>query len=230
MNMRMWIIFAVAVVGVLAGLVYLSQNESVDVDGIDHTKIQTNTDDNSLTTIGDRVYGNPKADVVLIEYGDFQCPGCAGFHRNFQPLMEEYEDSVAFVFRNFPITSIHPNALAAAATVEAAGQQDKYWDMWHLVFSKQNEWSGLNGNQRDSQFREYAAELKLDLDKFNEDITSTKISQKITFDQSLGKANGVTGTPSIYLNGEMIATEQYDSTDKIRSTLDKAIKEAEKDS
>lgn len=222
--MRMWTIFAIAVIGILAGLVYLSQRESVDVSTIDHTKIQTET--NQQNSIKDHVFGNPEADVVLIEYGDFQCPGCATFHNNFEPLMEEYKDSVAFVYRNFPLTSIHPNARAAAATVEAAGLQGKYWDMWNLVFSQQNEWSGLNGSQRDSQFREYAADLKLNLEKFNEDISSTKISQKLNYDQALGKANDVTGTPSLHLNGEVVATEAYNSADAIRSTLDKAIKDA----
>lgn len=225
MNMRMWIIFAVAVVGILAGLVFLSQQESIDVSAVDHAKIQTDT--NAQTPIGDHVFGDPEADVVLIEYGDFQCPGCANFYRNLSPIMEDYEDSVAFVFRNFPLTSMHPNARAAAATVEAAGQQGKYWEMHDVIFSKQNEWGGLNGNQRDNQFREYAADLELDLDKFNDDISSTAISQKINFDQALGKDNGVTGTPSIFLNGEMIATDKYNSTDVIRSTLDKAIKDAE---
>lgn len=227
MNMRMWSIFAVAVVGILAGLVYLSQRESIDVTAVDHTKIQTET--NEQVAIKDHVFGNPDADVVLVEYGDFQCPGCANFHRNFEPLMEDYEDSVAFVFRNFPLTSIHPNARAAAATVEAAGLQGKYWDMWNLVFAQQNEWSGLNGNQRDSQFREYAANLKLDLEQFNEDISSTKISQKINYDQAIGKANDVTGTPALYLNGDELATDKYNSTDTIRATLDKAIKDAKKD-
>ncbi len=227
MNMRTWIIFAVAVIGLLAGLVYLSQQESVDVSAIDHTQIQTEADEQA--PMADHVFGNPDADVVLIEYGDFQCPGCASFHKNFQPVMDEYEDSIAFVYRHFPLTSIHPNARAAAATVEAAGMQDKYWDMWHLVFSTQNQWGTLNGPQRDSQFREYAADLKLDIDQFNEDISSTKVSQKINFDQALGKANDVTGTPALYLNGEVLETDKYNTTDAIRSTLDAAIKDSTND-
>lgn len=223
MDKRTWIIFIVAVVAILAGLVLVSRQESVDVSGIDHTQIQTASD---TAPIGDHVYGNEDSEVVVIEYGDFQCPGCGNFHTNFEPLMEDYKEDIAFVFRNFPLTSIHPNARAAAAVVEAAGLQDKYWEMWNLVFENQNAWSNLSANERDARFRSYAQELKLDLTKYDEAVKSEKVSQKINFDQSLGKDNGVTGTPSLFVNGKEIPTEEYNSTDAIRATLDKALKDA----
>ena len=223
MDKRTWIIFIVAVVAILAGLVMVSRQESVDVSGIDHTKIQTASD---TAPIGDHVYGNKDSKVVVIEYGDFQCPGCGNFHTNFEPLMEEYKDDMTFVFRNFPLTSIHPNARAAAAAVEAAGLQDKYWEMWNLVFENQNAWSSSAASERDARFRSYAQELKLDMTKYEDAIASDKVSQKINFDQSLGKDNGVTGTPSLFVNGKEIPTEEYNSTETIRATLDKALKDA----
>lgn len=223
MDKRTWIIFIVAVVAILTGLVLMSRQDSVDVSGIDHATIQTKSD---TTPIGDHVYGNEESKVIVVEYGDFQCPGCGNFHTNFEPLMSEYEDDIAFVFRNFPLTSIHPSARAAAATVEAAGLQDKYWEMWNLVFANQTTWSNLAVSERDSRFRSYAQELKLDMAKYDADVKSDKVAKKINFDQSLGKANGVTGTPSLFINGEEIATDDYNSTDTIRATLDKALKDA----
>lgn len=225
MDKRAWIIFGAAVIAILGGLVYMSQRESVDVSEVDHSQIQTS--ENEQSSIGDHVYGDADSQVVLIEYGDFQCPGCANFHRNFKPLMEDYEDKIAFVYRHFPLTQLHPNARAAAAAAEAAGRQGKYWDMHNLLFDNQNSWGGQNGSQRDGVFRTYARELDLDIEKFNNDIGSTMVSQKINYDQSLGKANGVTGTPSLFLNGEMIEQSKYNSPEEIRKTLDAAIKEAE---
>lgn len=223
MDKRTWIIFSVAVVAILIGLVLVSRQDSVDVSGIDHATIQAKSD---TTPIGDHVYGNKESEVIVVEYGDFQCPGCGNFHTNFEPLMEEYKEDIAFVFRNFPLTSIHPSARAAAATAEAAGLQDKYWEMWNLIFANQNAWSNLAVGERDARFRSYAQELKLDMTKYDTDIKSEKVAKKINFDQSLGKANGVTGTPSLFINGEEIATDDYNSTDTIRATLDKALKDA----
>lgn len=223
MDKRTWIIFGVSVIAILTGLVLLSRQDSVDVSSVDHTKIQSTSEQSA---VADHVYGNKDAKVVLIEYGDFQCPGCGTFHSNFAPLMKEYEGDIAFVFRNFPLTSIHPSARAAAASAEAAGLQGKYWQMWDLIYENQTAWSSLAVSERDSRFRAYAAQLKLDMDTFNADVQAQKVSQKINFDQSLGKENGVTGTPSLFINGKMIDSEKYSSTEEIRSTLDAALKTA----
>ncbi len=225
MDKRTWIIFAVAVIALLTGLVLFSRQSSVNVDNVDNAKVLTKGTEDS-GNIADHVYGKKDSKVVMIEYGDFQCPGCGNFHSNFAPLMDDYKDKITFVFRNFPITQLHPNARVAAASAEAAGQQDKYWEMWNLLYNNQNDWSNLAINQRDAQFESYAKELKLDLDQFREDVASDDVNSKINYDQSLGKANGVTGTPTIFINGKIIATDKYNSTDAIRNTLDGALKDA----
>ena len=224
MDKRTWIIFGVAVIAILAGLVAFSRQSSVNVEGVDHNTVRTTADENSA--IADQVFGKKDSKVTLIEYGDFQCPGCATFHSNFAPLMDEYKDKITFVFRNFPITQIHPNARVAAASAEAAGLQGKYWEMWNILYDKQNEWGSLGADVRDAQFEKYAMQLGLDITKFKEDVASDKVAKKINFDQSLGKNNGVTGTPSLFLNGSTLATDKYSSTDTIRNTLDAALKEA----
>lgn len=223
MDKRTWIIFGVAVVAILAGLVAFSRQSSVNVEGVDNAKVQT-TPTKESGDIADHVYGQPDRKVVLIEYGDFQCPGCGTFHKNFAPLMDEYKDKITFVFRNFPITQIHPNARAAAATAEAAGKQGKYWEMWNLLYQQQNDWNNLSISDRDARFATYATQLKLNPERFKSDVASEKITQKINYDQSLGKASGVTGTPTLFLDGKLVDPSKYNSTQAIRSLLDEALR------
>lgn len=224
MNKRTWIIFSVAVVAMLGGLIFASRQDSADVSGIDHTKIRA--DDSNNIAIGDRVYGKKDSKVVLMEYGDFQCPGCGTLHGSLKPILEEYKDQIAFVFRNFPLTSMHPNARAAASSAEAAGQQGKYWEMHNKIYDNQHAWEMLNGTARDKKFTEYAKELKLDINAFEDAVKSKKIANKINFDQALGKANKVSATPTLFLNGKMMNSEEFDSPESIRASLKKALKEA----
>lgn len=224
MDKRTWIIFGVAVVAILAGLVAFSRQSSVNVEGVNNNTVRTTADESSAIT--DQIFGKKDSKVTVIEYGDFQCPGCGTFHTNFAPIMDDYKDKITFVFRNFPITQIHPNARVAAASAEAAGLQGKYWEMWNILYERQNDWGTLGADVRDGQFEKYATQLGLDITKFKEDVTSAKVATKINFDQSLGKANGVTGTPTLFLNGKTLETDKYSSTDAIRNTLDAALKEA----
>ncbi len=224
MDKRTWIIFGVAVVAILAGLVAFSRQSSVNVEGVNNNTVRTTADESSAIT--DQIFGKKDSKVTVIEYGDFQCPGCGTFHTNFAPIMDDYKDKITFVFRNFPITQIHPNARVAAASAEAAGLQGKYWEMWNILYERQNDWGTLGADVRDGQFEKYATQLGLDIPKFKEDVTSAKVATKINFDQSLGKANGVTGTPTLFLNGKTLETDKYSSTDAIRNTLDAALKEA----
>jgi protein-disulfide isomerase len=227
MDKRAWIIFSVAVVAILAGLVAFSKQGTIDVSKFNHADPITKADE-SDTKITDHIYGKKDSKVVLIEYGDFQCPGCYNLHKSLQPVTEVYKSKIAFIFRNFPITSAHPNARSAAAAAEAAGLQGKYWEMNNYLFNNQKNWSALSVTERDSRFNDYATMLKLDVNKFKEDFASEKVGQKINFDQALGKQNGVSATPTLYLNGKQLETSAYESMDALRKTLDTAISEAEK--
>src|SRR5690606_20420980 len=111
--------------------------------------------------IGDNVLGNPDAKVVIFEYGDYQCPGCASAAPILDEVTQKYSDNVALVYRHFPLSTIHPNARAAAAAAEAAGLQDKYWQMHNKLYASQNEWGNLSGAQRTDMFEVYARELGL---------------------------------------------------------------------
>jgi len=142
--------------------------------------------------------------------------------------MEEYGDSVTLIFRNFPLTSIHPNAKTAAAVAESAGLQGKYWEMHNNLYDLQNEWSSLSATERTGQFQKYAEALGLDMDQFNSDLSSANVNQKISFDMAIGKEAGVSATPTFYLNGEKLddtvssGIVQGDLTD-IKEMLDALI-------
>lgn len=205
-------------------LVALSQRDKVDVSSVDTNKILAATDDSG--NIADHVDGNKDAKVRLIEYGDFQCPGCGGAHPIVKSLTEKYGENMAFVFRNFPLTGIHPNARAAAAAVESAGIMGKYWQMHNLVFESQDEWSDASSQDRTAIFKRYAKEIGLDEAKFDQNLrdASDQINKKIAYDQSLGRKIKVSATPTFYLNGTLMTQEQTSSQEVFEKAITDELK------
>ncbi len=208
MSGKAWIIFGAICVVLFGGLIVYSGRDRVDVSGVDTNKIQSAAA--SSGDIADHTFGNAKSKVVLVEYGDFQCPGCGTAHPMVKSLSEKYEDQMVFVFRNFPLTNIHPNARAAAATAESAGLQNKYWEMHNLLFESQDQWSDASTSQRGTTFAGYAKQIGLDTAAYDTAMNerSADINKKINFDIALGRKLGVTGTPTFYLNGKQMSTEQ----------------------
>lgn len=204
MNKIGWIIFSVVVVLILGGLVAWTRitNPPIDISGVENNSVIAGSDQNG--NIADHTKGSDSNKILLIEYGDYQCPSCGDAHPNVTLLMEEYAEDVTFIFRNFPLTAIHPNARAAAAVAEAAGLQGKFWEMHDKLFESQDDWSGLDATKRTDIFNTYAQELGLDTAKFAEDLASKPVNQKISFDLALGKSAGASATPTFFLNGEKI--------------------------
>lgn len=147
--------------------------------------------------------------VQIVEFGDYQCPACAQAHPTTKKLMEEYEGKISFVFRNFPLIQIHPNAMLAAQAAEAAAAQEKFWEMHDKLYENQQAWSALADPT--STFVKYAAELGLDEDKFKNDLTNNVYKERIEQDQSDGYAVGVNGTPTFFINGKVQRQFDYDS-------------------
>ncbi len=208
MSTKTWIIFSVICVALLGGLIAVSRSQkpNVDTSGVDANSVIAASTNNG--NIADHVEGSSTSPVRLVEYGDFQCPSCGGAHPGIKKITEDYGDKIGFVFRNFPLTSIHPNALAAATAVEAAGLQGKYWEMHNLLFESQQSWSSLSAEQRTNQFVQYATQVGVsNSEKYKTDLSSENITKKITFDQKLGKDLGVSGTPTFFLNGEKLNTD-----------------------
>lgn len=229
MNKIGWIIFSVVVVLVLGGLVAWTRiaNPPIDLTGVENNSVVAASDQNG--NIADHTKGSENNKILLIEYGDYQCPSCGDAYPNVNTLMEEYGDDVTLVFRNFPLTAIHPNARAAAAVAEAAGLQGKFWEMHDKLYVSQNDWSGLDASKRTTVFNSYAQDLGLDMDKFNADVAGKEAGQKINFDMALGKSVDVAATPTFFLNGKKLddatssAIVQGDLT-AIKAQLDELIK------
>ena len=219
MSGKGWTIFIAICVLIFGGLVIWSGRDRVDVSGVDTNNIQASSADSG--DIADHVYGNSDAKVVLVEYGDFQCPGCGRAHPIVKQLSEKYEDQMAFVYRNFPLTNAHPNARAAAAAAEAAGKEGKYWEMHNIIFETQNEWSAASADERVPLFTNYAEQVGINKDTFASTLSdqSASINKKINFDIALARKLNVTGTPTFYLNGTKLTDEQFGSLEAFEKTL-----------
>lgn len=223
MSKKAWIIFAAVCVVILGSLVALSNSKKVDVGTVDTNAIQTSSD--ASGNIADHVFGKQDSKVILTEYGDFQCPGCGGMHPTVKALTEKYEGQVTFVFRNFPLTQIHPNALVAAAAAESAGLQGKYWEMHNKLFESQSAWKDANVKQRIGVFEEYAKMLNLNTETFKTDIASAEVTKKINFDMALGKKINVSSTPTFILNGKELSNETWGNPEKFEAAIVAQLKE-----
>lgn len=224
MNKTRWIIFIVIIFGILAMLVAASSVSKLDVSQIDTNKIQLANEQNGQ--IAEHTYGKVGSKVVLIEYGDYQCVACGRVYPIVKSIKDQYKDQVLFVFRNFPLTAIHPNGKAAAAVVEAAGLQGKFWEMFDKIYSNQSDWSELTGESRTNFFTSYASELGLDTTKFNSDIAKPAISKKISYDAALGKKASVDATPTFFLNGKKLDISMSSDEAKMRDVINTELKKA----
>ena len=148
-------------------------------------------------TADDHMLGSAGAPVTVLEYGDYECPFCRGAYRDVHRMLDLYPGSILFVFRNFPITQLHPHAELAAEAAEAAAAQDKFWEMYELLLGPS---SGLDLDSLVS----HARELGLDTERFRREVTGRAYTAKIEADISEGVRNGVNATPKFYVDGERI--------------------------
>jgi diadenylate cyclase len=146
--------------------------------------------------VGDRdhVWGPATAPVTLVEYGDYECPYCGRTHPVVGKLQETLGDRLRFVFRHFPLDSVHPRARHAAEAAEAAGAQDRFWEMHDLLYQNQEDLG-------DEALRRYAAELGLDLERFEKDLVERRHAARVREDRLGGERSGVDGTPAFFVNG-----------------------------
>lgn len=155
----------------------------------------------------DPIIGNPDAPITIVEFSDFQCPFCARFHTQTLPLIiEEYieQGKVKLVFRDFPIQSIHPNALPASVAAECANEQNKFKEMHDVLFENQNEWNKLETVDALSLFNQYATEIKLDEEQFDSCLSSGKYIPEIKKDLDDGRDYGVSGTPGFFVGNDIV--------------------------
>ena len=201
-------IVVVALIGVAAYFVIDGNNKATDYSKYDFNTIIKPSADNG--NIGDHVKGDANAPVIIFEYADYQCPGCASINPRVNKAIEELGGKLAVVYRSF-LLPYHQNGTAAASAAEAAGLQG-YWKQYaDKLFAMQNDWENLSASKRTSAFNEYFTEVtegKGDLEKFNKDIASEAVSKKINFDAGVGKRVGIEGTPAFYIDGQLIDWSQ----------------------
>ena len=161
--------------------------------------------------------GNSEANVILVEYSDFQCPACKAREPIVENLLAEFGNHINFVYRHRPLNSIHANAQLAAQAAEASGLQGKFWEMHGLLFEYQADWSKLSKGELKDALSNYAAEIELDVEKFNQDLESSAVEALVDEDSDGADKAGINSTPSFYLNGEAINPKTYDEYREIVS-------------
>lgn len=142
----------------------------------------------------DHVHGPADAGFTLVEYGDYECPECGQLYVILRDLQLEYAAKLRIVFRQYPLSGIHPHAQQAAEAAEAAGAQGRYWDMHTLLFERQQA-------LRTKDLIGYAEEMALDVKRFRKELKEETHRQRVRNDFMAGVQNGVRGTPGLFLNG-----------------------------
>ncbi|CAN5639884.1 hypothetical protein BH23PAT1_BH23PAT1_4590 [soil metagenome] len=161
--------------------------------------------------------------VTLIEYGDFQCPACAQYYPLIKQIKEKYGDRITFQFRHFPLVQIHPNAMAAHRAAEAAGQQDKFFEMHDMLYERQTEWQG--SPQPTSVFERYAQELDIDMERFKSDVSSPATNRIVNADIKEAQSAGANSTPTFVLNDKKVEEAPRD-LEGFSKLIDEAIEKA----
>jgi len=154
-----------------------------------------------LATAGFPTRGSANAPVTIVEFSDFECPYCGGLFPTLKQVEKNYPEQVRIVYRQFPLTNIHPHAQKAAEASLCANEQKKFWEFHDSMFSNQKELSIADLRQR-------AVDLKLDAQAFNQCLDSGKHAGAIQSDIQEGARNGVTGTPALFINGRMLGGNQ----------------------
>ena len=207
MSKGFWGVIA-AIVVVFFGIYFVNANKSDDTSKSSSTSAATN-----------HTLGKGTSGVTFQEFGDYQCPACAQYHPIIKQVVAKYNDAIKFQFSNFPLTSIHPNAFAAARAAEAAAKQDKFWEMHDLLYETQQQWSV--GSDPTPFFDQMAKQLGLDEAKFKKDYASSEVNSAINADMAKGNELKVTGTPAFFINGKKV--EVKPTVESISKVIDDAI-------
>ena len=176
--------------------------------------------------------GNKDAKVLIVEYADYQCPGCATTLPYLSEIVEEYKGKVGLIFRSF-ILSYHKNGTAAAHAANAAALQG-YWQPYAtLLFKNQSEWEGLDSEKRDAKFKAYFEEVsgnKGNATQFLADMNSEAVKKKVKSDMAVAKLVNITETPTIIINGNKlpsISVNEATFKKTVHEMIDEALKKVE---
>ena len=168
---------------------------------------QSNKQSIQVSIDDDPMKGNPNAPITIIEFSDYECPFCERFYANTLPLIEENyinTGKVNFVYRDFPIQSIHRNAATAAVAAECADDQNSFWSFHDMIFENRGIWGKLDGINLLNEFEQYAVTLGLNSEEFDACLESGKYFDEVRKDLQDGQKYGITGTPGFFIGNDEI--------------------------
>ncbi|MEQ7845718.1 DsbA family protein [Nocardioides kribbensis] len=178
-------------------------------------------EDSLLVREDSQVVGEParSGNVTMVEFLDFECEACGAVYPAVEQLRAEYDGRVTFVARYFPLPG-HVNAEPAARAVESAARQGEFEAMYQMMYETQAEW-GESQDPKDDLFRSYAEDLGLDMQQYDADFASPEVAARVQRDVEDGMELGVQGTPTFYLDGELLQPRTYeDFTQALDEALD----------
>ena len=184
-------VIAVTLVIILGGVFLSGRNAQAPGE-----TTQTVDNPDRITEENSHTLGASDAQVTVVEFGDFECPACGALHPVLKEVKEKYKDqSVKFVYRQFPLTQIHELALNAAQASEAAADQGKFWEYHDILFEKQPA-------LKQEDLEKYAQDLGLNIEEFRTFQNSNEAKDRVNADLADGRALGVPGTPTIFINDQ----------------------------
>jgi protein-disulfide isomerase len=215
-NTRLTLAVAAALVLLIAGLLTVNRRDeprpATQASGAVDSAVLVRDDSHRLSTAAD-------GKVTLVEFLDFECESCAAAYPAIKQILAAYQGRITFVVRYFPIAS-HPNAELAARAAQAAANQGRFPDMYAQLFENQTSWSHNTDPQTDV-FLGYARTLGLDMARFQRDLDDPATTARVAKDRTDGRAAGVTGTPTFFLNGRQLT--QVRTQDDLVAAIDTAL-------
>lgn len=200
-SLMVFLVFFVALAFYVGKAVYLLKSGQITPEalrGADFSQPRSLGKDLPIfATEDDPSIGPKDAKVVIVEFMDFQCPACGLAYPVIKQLIRDYSDRVRFVFRDFPITDIHPQALLASMAAQCAHEQGKFFEMHDKIFENQNDISEVN-------LKTYAVQIGLDSIQFGSCLQTNKYLGEIEQDLQEGYDAGVKATPTFFINGQKV--------------------------
>ncbi len=169
----------------------------------------------ATAAMNDPFEGNEDAKVVIVEFSDFQCPACGAAFPIAKEVRESYGDQIKFVYKDFPLTNIHPYAWKAAEAGQCSLEQGMFWEYHDKMFENQND-------LRVSKLKQYAADVGLNTAQFNSCLDSAKMYSSVSADQKEGLQLGVQATPTFFVNGRKY--EGVQPFEKLQQLIDAELR------
>lgn len=160
----------------------------------------------------DHVIGPSDASITVVNYGDYQCFDCHKRHRAVQKMIDELLGTVQFAYRHFPLSKVHPRALCAAEAAEAAAAQGKFWEMHRSLYLSPDK-------LEDRHLHHYAHAIGLDVQRFDQEMANHTYVDKILKDYYDSINNGITGTPTTFINGKLYAMTGVDLIAAVKASI-----------